>query len=390
MFHGERAGQSFDFDRWELHRSSSRYTRLLEGVVSSVTARRILPTVAVFVAWSAAVDIYNANEHVLGLPEVELPLTPFDLTAPVLALLLVFRSNTAFERFDLGSEATWEITGCFKSIVRQLLSYTAGSHFGPDERAAAYELAEACLVLHGFLMTTYLRGKNEVGNDDEAAIILRKALALPPPRGEGAGAASAADDGGIQELLLGSSSESSVLLTPSAGIAAITIGMARRLPSLDPQEATQIESQFESVVSSVGTCEKLLRTPIPLGYTRYSVRFLCAWLALLPFALVRTFVEFGTNTWWEDKPKPVLVFAMMFIGYIFLSIEDISVQIEEPFCVLPLELHQQWLKREFKQMLSISRMVDNTSMEKETEANDTVTEGTSFNPKKQRRRIWRR
>ena len=34
--------------------------------------------------------------------------------------------------------------------------------------------------------------------------------------------------------------------------------------------------------------------------------------------------------------RRVLVLAMLFISFIFLSIEDIAVQIEEPFAVLPL------------------------------------------------------
>ena len=101
--------------------------------------------------------------------------------------------------------------------------------------------------------------------------------------------------------------------------------------------------------SRLAKCEKMLRTPIPLGYTRYTVRFLWIWLTLLPFALVRTFKDFGAGTWWEDKPQPVLVLAMFFIGFIFLSIEDIAVQIEEPFAILPLELHQKYLEKDVEQ-----------------------------------------
>ena len=65
---------------------------------------------------------------------------------------------------------------------------------------------------------------------------------------------------------------------------------------------------------------------------------------------MRTFADFGVGTWWEDKPQPVLVLAMLFIGFIFLSIEDIAVQIEEPFAILPLEQHASWLERDAKQM----------------------------------------
>ena len=42
----------------------------------------------------------------------------------------------------------------------------------------------------------------------------------------------------------------------------------------------------------------------------------------------------------------MLVLAMLFIGYTFLSIEDIATQIEEPFAILPLKTHHQWLERD--------------------------------------------
>ena len=82
------------------------------------------------------------------------------------------------------------------------------------------------------------------------------------------------------------------------------------------------------------------------------------WLITLPFALVRTFAEFGNDTWWDSRYQPVLVVVMSFLSVVFLSIEDISVQIEEPFCVLPLDLHQKWLKKDLGQMKKTSRLVD--------------------------------
>ena len=95
--------------------------------------------------------------------------------------------------------------------------------------------------------------------------------------------------------------------------------MTRRLPSLTDQELVGIDEELGKVDLALGRCEKLLRAPIPLGYTRYSVRFLFLWLTLLPFALSSTFQEFGTGTWWEDKPQPVLAFAMLFIRYVLSS-----------------------------------------------------------------------
>ena len=101
MFANEKDGESFDMERWRRHRSTSRYTRILVGskdVFFSVTTQRILPPVLLLVTWSAAVDVYNSVDIVFGLPELLLPLTPFELTAPILGLLLVFRTDRAFDR----------------------------------------------------------------------------------------------------------------------------------------------------------------------------------------------------------------------------------------------------------------------------------------------------
>jgi len=362
MFTNERDDQTFDMERWNTHRSSTRYVRLLFGVFSSVTTRRILPTVMILGGWSGAIDFYNSVEQLYGLPEIELPLTPFELTAPILGLLLVFRSDRSFDRFSLGSEYSWEITNLFKSLVRELLAFTAadGDRFSEEERAAAYDLAEACVVLHGWIMNDHLRGR-------QISLTTReKYLRLAIGSTSSHTSKQRKEKGGDEYQSL-----CSHITTPSAAITAISLGITTRLPSLDFQQSTLLESQLGDVTSSLGKCEAMLRTPIPLGYTRYSVRFLWIWLVLLPFALVNKFAEFGVGTWWEDKPQPVLVFAMLFIGFIFSSIEDIAVQIEEPFGVLPLQLHQRWLVEDAEQMKAMNGFVDGVREdEREVEVRD--------------------
>jgi len=176
MFSNPKDEQNgFDFERWEQHRSPNRYFRLLLGLIYGSTTRRIAPILLALVLWTSAVDFYNSNESVYGLPEIELPLTPFELAAPVLGLLLVFRSNTAFERFNVGSDASWEITGRFRSIIRQLLSFTAPTErFLPEERAAAYELVDACVVLHGWIMCDYLRSSNSNSENKNTRLSVNK------------------------------------------------------------------------------------------------------------------------------------------------------------------------------------------------------------------------
>lgn len=335
LFTNETASSSFDFERWAVHRGSGRYARLLIGILLGVTTRRIGLTVALLVIFSAMVDGYAKLTAVNpSMPEFVLPLTPFELTAPVLGLLLVFRTNTAYERFDTGSAASWEISNRFRSVMRQLISFTCAADVPMVEREAASELIDALLLLHNFIMSAYLRGVAPAGETSfSQADVVRASLGTEL-------------EGTDVERLDGE-------LTPWLGLTAISCSLVARLPSVGTNERIIIDNQLTEITSSLSICEKLLRTPIPLGYTRYSVRFLWIWLTLLPFALTNTFAEFGVGTWWENKPQPVVVLAMLFIGFIFLSIEDIAVQIEEPFAILPLEEHQRWLERDAQQMKRI-------------------------------------
>ena len=53
--------------------------------------------------------------------------------------------------------------------------------------------------------------------------------------------------------------------------------------------------------------------------------------------------------------------AMLFVSFIFLSIEDIAVQIEEPFAILPLELQHKWLMRDSDEMRTLMRWYEGAS-----------------------------
>merc|ERR1719183_954819 len=87
------------------------------------------------------------------------------------------------------------------------------------------------------------------------------------------------------------------------------------------------------LVADVGACERILSTPIPVGYTIHTARFLFLWLLLLPLALEQ---QLGLGT----------VFGEVVLGFGLLGIEDIGIMLEEPFCVLPLEAMCNKIARE--------------------------------------------
>jgi len=131
--------------------------------------------------------------------------------------------------------------------------------------------------------------------------------------------------------------------TPYLGLTAIIIGATKRLPSLTDQERVGLEDELGDVASNLGQCERILRQPIPLGYERSTVRFLWMWLLLLPFALVPTFADMG---WPQETWSSLVIGTVTFLSVVFLCVEDIAVQIEQPFGILPLDLCHNWLMRD--------------------------------------------
>ena len=80
----------------------------------------------------------------------------------MLGLLLLFRSNTSYKRFDSGSEKTWEITSTIKSIAMQIMALTAAKRFGEEERQSAYDLVRGVVLVHSWLMRRYLKGSSDM------------------------------------------------------------------------------------------------------------------------------------------------------------------------------------------------------------------------------------
>jgi len=75
---------------------------------------------------------------------------------------------------------------------------------------------------------------------------------------------------------------------------------------------------------TLGKCERILKSPIPLSWTRHTSRFLVIWLTFMPFTL-------WNACGWGCVPVSTI------IAFLLLGIEEIGVQIEEPFGILPLE-----------------------------------------------------
>mmetsp|Transcript_18923 Transcript_18923/g.31318 ORF Transcript_18923/g.31318 Transcript_18923/m.31318 type:complete len:472 (-) Transcript_18923:79-1494(-) len=87
-------------------------------------------------------------------------------------------------------------------------------------------------------------------------------------------------------------------------------------PNFTSRERLALLGQIEKLTNTVGECERIHQTAVPLNYARHSLRSLTLWLITLPFALVK---DLGLLTGPVMGVMAWLLFGVYQIGY---SIED--------------------------------------------------------------------
>lgn len=135
----------FMHDDWVDHRSTDRFFRSMTSILESGVLRARNKEVTYAVAFSLFLCFYNALaggytdfdnvKHaavIQHLPVLSVPLSMFSLTAPSLGLLLVFKTNAAYGRWDNARRVWGDIINKCRSLVRQ------GNTFFVEDRYPGY------------------------------------------------------------------------------------------------------------------------------------------------------------------------------------------------------------------------------------------------------------
>jgi ion channel-forming bestrophin family protein len=79
-----------------------------------------------------------------------------------------------------------------------------------------------------------------------------------------------------------------------------------------------LDLSVRQLTDSLGSCERIKKTPMPFAYVVHLRRALILYCFTLPFGLVK---DFGWGT----------VLDTLLISYVFFGVEEIGVEIENPF-----------------------------------------------------------
>lgn len=250
----------------------------------SDTLRRLFPWIMGVCAYSALVawlelEYWNlsADSKVRNIP------TLHTLLGFVISFVLVFRTNTAYERWWEGRRLWGALVNNSRNLAMKLATLLPE---GDPQRAFFRHIIPAYAVV----LKNHLRSEDtRIELFDNLSLSVQAKLDLEKHLPNQVAALMYRQ---VQEL--------------------------RRADKLTDQQLLYLNTELQSFTDICGGCERIRNTPIPYSYSVFIKKFVMVYVATLPFGFVFTLGYY-------------VVPIVGFIFYVLASLELIAEEIEEPF-----------------------------------------------------------
>jgi len=309
----------YTHDDWIKHRSPNRFVRnaistFRSGIYKNVWKQvRVVTAIAIFVVvwnaltggWTDLRGLQHAGPFQRQksiLPMLSLPMAPFNLASGSLGLLLVFRTNTGYQRWDEARKNWGMNINRTRDLVRMGTAWYDMKGVSAEKRKT--DLNDLVLATWAFVRAMKRHLSPERDDEDEFRRELYKRL---PERQ-------------AQAIIDAEHRPNRALFDLSVAIENLPMHWLRK---------DEIHKSVTTFEDNLGSSERLLTSPVPLFYSRHLERFMFFWLLGLPFALYHTFDGFWNNF--------ALIPAIVGISTFMFGIEELANQLEEPFTILPMQ-----------------------------------------------------
>jgi putative membrane protein len=272
----------------------------------------ILPQMAICAGFSVMVSLIDLRGLNLGFP-----LAGGIVPSIVLGLLLVFRTNTAYERFWEGRKIWGNIVNTSRNLARTI--WVSIEETSPEDKNGKIA---ALRLLIAFAISMKLRLRSEPINPELFRLM---------------------DENKYQKL--------KEMNNPPLEVAFWISDYLQRQHDQNKINSDQLIALFrllDILVDSLGSCERILKTPIPLAYSIHLKQLLFIYCLTLPFQIVN---DLGLWT----------AFFVSLVSFTVFGIEAIGLEIENPFGHdmndLPLDQICETMERNIEDLISLSPSV---------------------------------
>jgi putative membrane protein len=273
----------------------------------------VIPSILPRVLLCGGFGVFISLLHFFKLP-VSLPILSSMVPSIVLGLLLVFRTNTAYDRFWEGRKFWGKLINSVRNLARQI--WVAIEEKDPQD----IELKKSALrLLPAFAVAMKLHLRQEAVNPELEPL-------MSPAQ--------------YQKL----KSMNNPPLEIAFWIEDYLHEQYER-NCLDVYQLTSMKELINSMIDVLGGCERILKTPIPLAYAIHLKQLLLLYCLALPFQMVNDLA-------WGTGPVVAL------ISFTLFGIEEIGIEIENPFehdtNDLPLDSICATMQRNINDLISLS------------------------------------
>jgi putative membrane protein len=257
---------------------------------------RVLPSILAFGLVAAGICFVSWLAEFCFQTRLALAVAPYEIAGAGLGLLLVLRTNSGYERW-------WEARKLWGGIVNQSRNLVLGAlAYGPDD-AGWRERFVRWTAAFAHVARARLRGE------------------APPPQ-----VAELVGPERAKEVAAADHMPSFVVLK----LAELLREACDHL-GMNGNAFRQLDRERAMLIDHIGGCERILKTPLPQVYSINVRRLIALFLLTLPVVLLH-----------RMEADWLVPFVTMLVAYPMLSLDQISVELQNPFSTgnlghLPLE-----------------------------------------------------
>jgi len=221
--------------------------------------------------------VINFGSHIVILEKLT---SVYSLVGFVISLLLVFRTNTAYDRWWEGRKQWGAMVNDSRNLAIKISTLTVDSETRDFFRRMITNFSVA--------MKEHLRDGvlfDELELTAEERRILESKNHVP---------------GAIVQLLYQ------------------RVNQLKRSGDVSEQEAIILDTNLNALLNNLGACERIKNTPIPYSYMLFLKKFIVIYVGTLPLAFVSVFGYYAA-------------IISTFVFYVLVSMEVLAEEIEDPF-----------------------------------------------------------